>query len=80
MHAFGNTGEQQVDWNEVSLHIPGWSNKDCRKRWVCCCNPSVKKGNWTVEEDYLLQVGVELHGMKWGHASQYVASRQPDRA
>ena len=32
--------------------IPGRTGKQCRERWFNALNPQVKKGEWTIEEDY----------------------------
>ena len=53
-----------INWHAVALLIPGWNNKECRKRWVCSVEPSKSKGPWVEEEDTLLLKGVQIHGLK----------------
>ena len=55
---------ENINWHKVALSIPGWNNKDCRKRWVYSLAPSKTKGPWAKEEDKLLRDGVEKHGLK----------------
>jgi hypothetical protein len=39
--------------------------KQCRERWFNHLAPSVKKGEWTVEEDMRIMAAVQQHGTKW---------------
>ncbi|KAF8995777.1 Homeodomain-like protein [Cyathus striatus] len=64
-------------WLEVSRHIPGRSNKDCRKRWYNkMSSPLASKGSWSREEDAALMRAVEMYGTKWQLVSSVVGTRK----
>ncbi|KAK8024483.1 hypothetical protein PG993_012549 [Apiospora rasikravindrae] len=56
-----------IDWQEVSTHLEGRSNKDCRRRWVYALKIPVTKGPWVQEEDQRLEAAVEMHGHRRWH-------------
>lgn len=60
---------ETIDWTEVATQIEGRTNKDCRKRWVYSCAPTISKGQWDEREDALLREGVNIYG------NRYCASR-----
>ena len=52
-------------WTKCALGIPGRSGKQCREHWNNSLNSSILKGNWTVEEDYLLMLFYEKMDKSW---------------
>jgi hypothetical protein len=52
-------------WTLCSEIIPGRSGKQCREHWNNSLNSSILKGNWTVEEDYLLMLFYEKMDKSW---------------
>merc|ERR1719181_1258514 len=38
-------------WGEVASNITGRTSKQCRERWFNHLDPSIKRGNYTREED-----------------------------
>jgi len=42
------------DWKHCSLFIQGRNGKQCKEHWQNCLNPSLIKGEWTPEEDFLI--------------------------
>lgn len=44
-----------VKWSEIAAQIPGRIGKQCRERWFNHLDPTIKKGNWTPEEDKILE-------------------------
>ena len=42
------------DWVRCSKKIPGRSGKQCRERWKNSLDPEVKKGNWTIQEQFII--------------------------
>ena len=52
-------------WTQCALSIPGRSGKQCREHWNNSLNSNIIKGNWTVEEDYLLMQFYEKLGKSW---------------
>ena len=51
-------------WHSIARHVPGRTNKDCRKRWCATMASIVSKGGWSSEEDRKLLDAVEKHGTK----------------
>jgi len=63
-------------WSEIAERIPGRIGKQCRERWFNHLDPSLKKGNWTEEEDAIL---VEAQA-KWGNCWTKIAKLLPGRS
>ena len=42
------------NWGQLAKHMPGRSSKQCRERWCHHLDPSVKKGDYTPEEDSII--------------------------
>ncbi len=53
------------DFSECSKIIKGRNNKQCRERWFNVLNPKVIKGEWSLEEDYLIFRLYNTFGGKW---------------
>jgi len=53
------------DFSECSKIIQGRNNKQCRERWFNVLNPRVIKGEWSLEEDYLIFRLFTKFGGKW---------------
>ncbi|KZT61402.1 hypothetical protein CALCODRAFT_408280, partial [Calocera cornea HHB12733] len=66
-------------WHEISQHVPGRSNKDCRKRWYGQMERQLRRGAWTAEEDELLRQAVKSHGNQWSHVAAMVVTRSGDQ-
>lgn len=52
---------EQVKWSVVASRLPGRIGKQCRERWFNHLDPSIKKGEWSPEEDRIVfgaQVGL----------------------
>ncbi|KAE9390067.1 hypothetical protein BT96DRAFT_1002623 [Gymnopus androsaceus JB14] len=52
-------------WFAIATHVPGRTNKDCRKRWFARMTGDIVKGSWAAEEDAKLIAAVAKHGTKW---------------
>lgn len=52
-------------WSMCAETIPGRTGKQCRERWFNALNPQVKKGEWTIEEDYKIYLLYSQYGGKW---------------
>jgi len=61
--------EGPVKWTQCSLFIKGRSGKQCRERWFNTLNPTVKKGDWTPEEDYMIFKLYSIYGSHWSKNS-----------
>lgn len=62
-------------WHSIARHVPGRTNKDCRKRWCATMASVVSKGGWSSEEDRKLLDAVEKHGTKWSFVAAMVETR-----
>lgn len=62
-------------WSLIASHMSGRIGKQCRERWFNHLCPAVKKGEWTVEEDLLIEQGVAELGTRWSE----IVKRLPGR-
>jgi len=62
-------------WSEIANMIPGRIGKQCRERWFNHLDPSIKKGNWTEEEDRLLVEYQEKLGNRWCEIAKVLPGR-----
>jgi hypothetical protein len=62
-------------WTQCSEVIIGRSGKQCRERWFNSLNPIVKKGSWSVEEDFIIFKRFSENGSKWSK----IAAELPGR-
>ena len=51
-------------WFAISKHVPGRTNKDCRKRWFAKMASDVVKGGWAPDEDQRLIKAIESLGTR----------------
>ncbi|KAL4940160.1 Homeodomain-like protein [Aspergillus oleicola] len=70
---------QKVNWNDIAQHIPGRSNKDCRKRYFNRFTDGLRKGSWTQEEDDRLLQLVERYQFRWAAIAQRMETRNADQ-
>ena len=74
MDAIQRYGPQR--WPLIASFVQrGRAGKQCRERWFNHLCPQVKKGEWTEEEDRLIQEGVNELGTKWSE----IVKRLPGR-
>lgn len=52
-------------WGDVAKRVPGRIGKQCRERWCNHLDPSLKKTEWTLEEDNLLSDLQLEYGNSW---------------
>lgn len=52
-------------WTLCSETIPGRNGKQCREHWNNSKNPEVKKGSWTIEEDFLIMTFYNKYKGSW---------------
>ena len=67
--------EGPYKWTECSKVIEGRIGKQCRERWFNSLNPVVKKGAWSVEEDFIIFKRFSENGSKWSK----IAAELPGR-
>ena len=41
-------------WKVIATKIEDRTGKMCRERWLNQLNPLLKKGNWTIEENWII--------------------------
>ncbi|KAI0257317.1 hypothetical protein BJV78DRAFT_27052 [Lactifluus subvellereus] len=68
----------EADWKTIAQHVPGRTNKACRKRWLHSLSPSIKKSAWTKEEDEKLISLYKLYGTKWSVIARQIPGRTDD--
>ncbi|PPQ92695.1 hypothetical protein CVT25_014002 [Psilocybe cyanescens] len=57
-------------WSAIARQIPGRTDDACSKRYREALDPSLKKDQWTHEEDVLLMDTFNRIGGKWGKVGQ----------
>jgi hypothetical protein len=74
LEAITQVGAQR--WPLIATMVArGRAGKQCRERWFNHLCPAVKKGQWTEEEDRIIQDGVQELGKKWSE----IVKRLPGR-
>ena len=53
-------------WSVIARQIPGRTDDACSKRYREALDPSLKKGDWTSEEDFHLLQAYKRLGGRWG--------------
>jgi hypothetical protein len=69
------TKEGPNRWSSCAEYIKGRNGKQCRERWFNILNPTVKKGEWDIEEDYKIFFLFMKSGSKWSNITQYFTGR-----
>ncbi|KAG0235589.1 hypothetical protein BGW42_005028 [Actinomortierella wolfii] len=72
-------GDKTEKWAKIAACVPGRTNKNCRKRWFHSLDPSLRKGAWTEEEDYLLITGVQKFKGQWSKIAERIQGRTDDQ-
>ncbi|KAH9487048.1 Transcription factor MYB3R-4 [Psilocybe cubensis] len=62
-------------WSAIARQIPGRTDDACSKRYREALDPSLKKDQWTHEEDVLLMETYHRIGGKWGKRQRSSRSR-----
>ena len=52
-------------WTLCSRIIPGRNGKQCREHWNNSLDPNLKKGKWSIEEDYLIYYFYSKYDGSW---------------
>ena len=53
------------NWTKCSEYVYGRSGKQCREHWNNSLNPTLIKGNWTSEEDFLIMYFYKKYNGSW---------------
>lgn len=62
-------------WSRIAKCLPGRIGKQCRERWHNHLSPTVKKGNWTQEEDEIIFQQHKVVGNQWALIARHVRGR-----
>ena len=63
------------DWIKIASLIGTRNARQCRERYKNYINPSLRKDNWTKEEDELLLEKYQQYGGKWNKISKFFVNR-----
>jgi myb proto-oncogene protein len=70
---------QGCTWREISKNgCVGRTPKQCRERWTYHLDPSLKKGQWTAEEDRVIVEQNEKLGNRWASIAAHLEGRTPN--
>jgi len=62
-------------WSEIAAKVPGRIGKQCRERWFNHLDPSIKKSEWSDEEDQILITAQAEMGNKWCEIAKMLPGR-----
>jgi hypothetical protein len=63
------------NWPLISSCMVARNPRQCRERWVYYLNPQLQQGNWTPEEDTLLETKFREYGTKWKAIARFFVNR-----
>jgi hypothetical protein len=64
-----------TNWAELARRIPGRIPKQCRERWFNHLDPTVKKSDWSAQEDHLLLMALAQIGPRWADIAKMIPGR-----
>mmetsp|Transcript_9717 Transcript_9717/g.11665 ORF Transcript_9717/g.11665 Transcript_9717/m.11665 type:complete len:343 (+) Transcript_9717:149-1177(+) len=70
-----NCDIKNISWRKVAASVVGRSAKQCRERWRCSLDPSIKKTPWTDEEDATLLSLQLANPRRWALIAQHLPGR-----
>ena len=63
-------------WSQIADGLPNRTGKQCRERYVNHLKPTVRKGDWTPEEDNIIIEQQAKLGNKWALITRLLPGRQ----
>jgi hypothetical protein len=55
----------KVKWSAIADRLPGRIGKQCRERWFNHLDPSIKRGEWSEDENRILYEAQKQFGNRW---------------
>ena len=75
LQLLGEGNKKRIVWSQISKSFGGRSCKQCRERWINHLDPSVKKSEWTPDEDKCLLALAQVHPHKWAKIAREIPGR-----
>lgn len=69
-----------TNWTLVGKHVPGRTGKQCRERWCNHLHPDLKKTEWTLEEDRIIETLQSIVGNQWSKITKALPGRTDNAA
>lgn len=63
------------NWILISNYLPQRNGKQCRDRWHNHLDPTLRKGDWTDNEDRIIVVLQKACGNQWSNISKFLPGR-----
>ena len=63
------------DWAAISTYFVERCGKQCRERWHNHLRTGINKGSWSLEEEWLVLLGVHAYGKRWSMISKMLKGR-----
>jgi len=66
------------NWGQIAEKIKGRTSKQCRERWFHHLDPSIKRGDYSTEEDRIILESHDALGNKWSQIAAKLEGRTED--
>lgn len=68
------------NFQHASKLLNGRSPKQCYERYINALNPKVKKGDWTIDEDYMIFLLFSHHGGRWTKFTRFFNEKRSENS